>query len=421
MAMPQLLALLVLPLCVALDAMRMPAAKPVPITVFSGFLGAGKTTLLERCLSNSAGLTIGCVVNDVAALNVDGLVARGASPDADGVVTMSNGCACCTGRDGLVEGIVALQRAAAARGGRWDHIVVEATGIAEPSSLRDALATRLPRAAGAALDSLVTVVDAAEFAGLWGSGDRLADRRELGLGGLASVYDLVATAGVWRPVADLLAEQVECADLVVLNKCDLAGENGAAAAAAAAAALNPAAAAVRTVRCDVALEAALGFAGGAGAAAARRPACLGDAAARPAHFAAATHVYERRRPFAPERLAAALEDGGVLEGVLRSKGFCWLASSDADAFYWSHAGAAFEASATAPWWRVGDGERRTALAFIGAGGVDAARIDAALDACLLEDREWGLYNATGDDEQRGWNFGTPDVFYARRVGQRPPP
>ena len=151
------LALLVLPLCVALDAMRMPAAKPVPITVFSGFLGAGKTTLLERCLSNSAGLTIGCVVNDVAALNVDGLVARGASPDADGVVTMSNGCACCTGRDGLVEGIVALQRAAAARGGRWDHIVVEATGIAEPSSLRDALATRLPRAAGAALDSTALI------------------------------------------------------------------------------------------------------------------------------------------------------------------------------------------------------------------------------------------------------------------------
>jgi len=182
MAMPQRLALLVLPLCVALDAMRMPVAKPVPITVFSGFLGAGKTTLLERCLKNSAGLTIGCVVNDVAALNVDGDVARGASPDADGVVTMSNGCACCTARDGLVEGIVALQRAAAARGGRWDHIVVEATGIAEPSSVRDALATRLPRAAGAALDSLVTVVDAAEFAGLWGSGDRVADRRELGPG-----------------------------------------------------------------------------------------------------------------------------------------------------------------------------------------------------------------------------------------------
>ena len=94
------------------------ALHQAPITLLSGFLGAGKTTLLERLLKNDAGLRIGCLVNDVASLNIDGAVAETASNDETLVVTMSNGCACCTARDGLVEGVRQLRRAAA-----FDHIV----------------------------------------------------------------------------------------------------------------------------------------------------------------------------------------------------------------------------------------------------------------------------------------------------------
>ena len=160
------------------------ALQQAPITLLSGFLGAGKTTLLERLLKNDDGLRIGCLVNDVASLNIDGAIAETASNDDALVVTMSNGCACCTARDGLVEGVRQLRRAAA-----FDHIVVEATGVAEPAAMRDALA------GCGGLDTLVTVVDASVFArGLWATGARVLERRELGLDGLASAYDVLGSA-----------------------------------------------------------------------------------------------------------------------------------------------------------------------------------------------------------------------------------
>jgi G3E family GTPase len=373
------------------------ALAPTPITLLSGFLGAGKTTLLERLLKNDEGLRIGCLVNDVASLDVDGAAAAAASNEAL-VVTMSNGCACCTARDGLVDGVRRLRRAA-----DFDHIVVEATGVAEPAAMRDALA------ACGGLDTLVTVVDASVFAkGLWATGARVLERRDLGLDGLTSVYDVLSSAGLWRGVADLLAEQVECADIILLNKVDAASDGDVHDAERICRALNPDATVRRVTRCDVPLKEVLGAMGGTGAAAA--VGAVGGAAffaptlARPPRLDAATHVYERDRPFSPERFGRAVE-AGALRAAYRSKGSLWLASAADRAYAWSQAGGASGASPACGIWAAAP---RTQVAFVGAPGIDFGTIDDALDACLLTDRELALYELTPDDEQRGWNFPVPE-------------
>ena len=375
------------------------ALQQAPITLLSGFLGAGKTTLLERLLKNDDGLRIGCLVNDVASLNIDGAIAETASSDDALVVTMSNGCACCTARDGLVEGVRQLRRAAA-----FDHIVVEATGVAEPAAMRDALC------GCGGLDTLVTVVDASVFAqGLWATGARVLERRDLGLDGLASVYDVLSSAGLWRGVADLLAEQVECADVVLLNKVDAASDEDVVAAEKVCKALNPDANIHRVTRCDVPLDQILGVMRGAGKASvedAAPAAFFAPTLARPARLDAATHVYERRRPFSPARFAAAVEAGALSEAY-RSKGSLWLAAAAERAYAWSQAGGARGASPAGPC-GIWAGAPRTQLAFVGAPGTDFEAIDAALDACLLGDRELALYDMTPDDEQRGWNFPVPE-------------
>ena len=375
------------------------ALQQAPITLLSGFLGAGKTTLLERLLKNDDGLRIGCLVNDVASLNIDGAIAETASNDDALVVTMSNGCACCTARDGLVEGVRQLRRAAA-----FDHIVVEATGVAEPAAMRDALA------GCGGLDTLVTVVDASVFAqGLWATGARVLERRELGLDGLASAYDVLSSAGLWRGVADLLAEQVECADVVLLNKIDRAADADVVAAETICKALNPDAIIHKVTRCDIPLDEVLGVMGGAGKASvedAAPAAFFAPTLARPARLDAATHVYERRRPFSPARFAEAVEAGALSEAY-RAKGSLWLAAAAERAYAWSQAGGARGASPAGPC-GIWAGAPRTQLAFVGAPGTDFEAIDAALDACLLGDRELALYDMTPDDEQRGWNFPVPE-------------
>jgi len=394
--------------CIALAAV---ATALTPITVLSGFLGAGKTTLLQRLLANEEGLKIGCLVNDVAALNVDGLALQLAGDDD--VVTMSNGCACCTARDGLVEGVLTLQRSAAERGQPWDHLVVEATGVAEPKAMADVLAARLPRSrANASLDTLVTVVDASSFSAIYGSAARVAERPELGLAGMGSVYDLGFCGGAWRGVADLLAEQVEHADVVLLNKRDAAGAEALGAATAAVRALNPSAATEVTERCAVPLEAVLGAAGGRGKARASGAGpglFFADALARPPRLGVETFVYAQRRPFSPDRLAAAVEGGRLFRDVLRSKGYVWLASSDADAFVWSQAGASFEAAATRPWFELEAAGGATN--GVGRRCLDARRGVASSQRRFLDARR-GAY--TGEGHEPGLHRRRP----LRRGGRR---
>ena len=178
-----------------------------PVTVLSGFLGAGKTTLLRHLLGQAEGRRWAAVVNDVAAINVDAQLVQGAG--AARVVELGNGCVCCSVRDDLAETIAEL-----CAGGKYDHVIVETTGVAEPRGVADLFVRKnefwRSLSDFAELSALVTVVDARGFLAEIG---RKAEGRNEG--------ENEPRGSGKKPVVELMIDQVECADVVVVNKCDL--------------------------------------------------------------------------------------------------------------------------------------------------------------------------------------------------------
>ena len=197
--------------------------KPIPTILLAGFLGSGKTSTLKHLLENNQNIKIGTIVNDVASVNIDAklIVNNGQtnefSSSASAVVELQNGCACCSLSDEL---LTSIERLTLGGTRDLDAIVVELSGVADPVAVRDnwdqAKLSSHPATVIADLQRTVTLVDACTFGTDWMTWDTAGDRDSWTEDG----DDCAAV----RKVPELLAEQVEAADLLLVNKIDLAGE-----------------------------------------------------------------------------------------------------------------------------------------------------------------------------------------------------
>ncbi len=378
----------------------MPTSHRLPVTVLSGFLGAGKTSLLQHVLENREGRRIAVIVNDMSEVNIDARIvdAGGAALGvSEALVEMTNGCICCTLRDDLLREVARLARA-----GRFDALLIESTGISEPLPVAATFAFRdeqgFSLADVARLDTLVTVVDAAEFLTDYTSMDDLHGR---GLG---------AGPDDPRAIVDLLIDQVEMADVIVVNKTDLVEPDRLGVVEGVLRHLNPGARQVRAVHGRMAVRDVLETGRFDPALAARSAgwarALAGEHLPETEAYGISSFVYRARRPFHPARLDDWF--GRAWPGVLRSKGIFWLATRMAHVGSWSQAGTSCRTSSAGYWWAASPrtawpedshlerriyaswqepwGDRRQEIAVIGM-GMDEPALRAGFDRCLVTDTE----------------------------------
>lgn len=374
----------------------------LPVTVLSGFLGAGKTTLMNHVLGNREGLRVAVIVNDMSEVNVDSrLIQQGSASLSrvdEALVELSNGCICCTLREDLLKEVAQL-----AHQGRFDYLLIESTGISEPLPVAETFTFEdeagLSLSQVAKLDTLVTVVDAVNFTNDYKSLEDLRDR------GVALGEDDD------RDLVQLLVDQVEFATVLIITKCDLVSEKEVGQLKQMLRMLNPNAKILTATKGNVPLPEILNTSSFSEEWAESHQDWLtiprGEEESEELEYGFSSFVYQARRPFHPKRLMDFVV-GEQFEGVVRSKGWVWLATNNGLVGEWSQAGGVFSLNPAGYWlanfpqeewdldpesiaeimsfWEEPWGDRRQEIVIIGR-NLNEEVLRKYLDEALLTDEE----------------------------------
>lgn len=380
--------------------------KKLPVTVLSGFLGVGKTTLLNHILHNKEGLKVAVIVNDMSEVNIDARLVENEntlSRTEEKLVEMSNGCICCTLREDLMAEVEKL-----AKEGRFDYLLIESTGISEPVPVAQTFsfvdeAKGIDLSQFSYIDTMVTVVDCFNFFRDFLTDELLADR------------ELTDMQGDNRTIVNLLTDQIEFANVIILNKTDLVEPEVVGLLKAAIQKLNPVAKILESSFGKVPLNEILNtglfdFEEAENSAGWQKELEAETHTPETEEYGISSFVFRNQRPFHPERFWKYLNED-YPTNILRAKGLFWLASRPGDAYNFSQAGGSSRLERAGVWWssmpyaertRYASfienqayieskwskqwGDRTNELVFIGQ-DIWKEQMISELEACLLQDDE----------------------------------